>query len=198
MFEADKTFQPSRQYVYWKERMQEDGQDPSKITDSGANVQDGVRYVAANGVCSEASWPYDTKTVDVAPPASCDVEAAAHKLGSLNNIAVGDLDTIKRSLLLGVPVMIAIGVYKSFNWALTGKFGIIKMPNPVNVGDKNDPVDPFSGGHEMLIVGYHDFPGYFTVLNSWGTGWGNHGYGYLPYGYVSNTKFTYELCSLSN
>ena len=197
ILEPDKSFVPSRQYVYWKERLAEDGNDPTKITDSGADVEDAVKYVSQNGVCSEASWPYDPTKVDVAPPSSCDVEASAHKLGALTAIQVGNNNAIKNAILSGLPVMIAIGVYKSFECALTNETGVVFDPKPINYEDPNDPVDPFMGGHEILIVGFYDIPGFFTVLNSWGTSWGHGGYCYLPYSYVSNPKLTYELCCLS-
>lgn len=195
--ETDKTFNPSRAYVYYKERLVEDGNNPSGITDSGADVEDAVNYVAQYGVCSEASFPYNTANVDVAPPASCDVEAAQHKLGSLVTITAGDLTTIKHTLLSGDPVLLAIGVYQSFESAFTARTGIVKMPNPTNYEDPNDPVDPFLGGHQVLIVGYYDVTQTFTVLNSWGTSWGHGGFFYLPYNYVTNNQLTYELCCIA-
>lgn len=197
ILETDKSFNPSRQYVYWKERLIEDNDQPDKIQDSGANVEDGITYVSKNGVCSETSWPYDSTKTDIAPPDNCDTEAAQHKLGVLQSIDVGNPDDIKASILKGIPVLIAIGIYKSFESFWSSHTGIVKLPTPKNYEDPNDPVDPYQGGHEILIVGYHDvFGGYFTVLNSWGTGWGNRGYCYLPYSYVSNPKLTYQLCCL--
>jgi hypothetical protein len=197
ILESDKTFNPSRQYVYWKERLVENGGNAAAITDSGADVEDAVRYVAQYGVCSEASWPYNTATVDTPPPASCDVEAAKHTLGALSTIQVGDLTSIKTAICAGQPVMIAIGVYQSFESAATARTGVVKIPHPQQFEDPNDPVDPFLGGHEILIVGYTDSSKLFTVLNSWGTSWGHGGFCYLPYAYVSNPQLTYELCCLA-
>ncbi len=37
------------------------------------------------------------------------------------------------------------------------------------------------GGHCMLIVAFDDYYQSFTVKNSWGTGFGDHGYCYLSY-----------------
>lgn len=44
-------------------------------------------------------------------------------------------------------------------------------------------------GHSVVLVGYHKsakYPGggYFIFRNSWGTGWGDGGYGYMPFKYV--------------
>lgn len=54
-----------------------------------------------------------------------------------------------------------------------------------------DPRDSLSGGHAVLAVGYDDHhqcpnadEGALRIRNSWGTGWGDHGYGWLPYKYV--------------
>ena len=42
------------------------------------------------------------------------------------------------------------------------------------------------GGHAVMCVGYDDERGVFIVRNSWGTGWGDGGYFYMPYGYMTN------------
>lgn len=180
VLEKDKTFIPSRQYVYYKERQVE-----NNITDNGADVKDGINWVAQNGVCSEASWPYDTTTVNTAPPESCNVEAAKHKLGTLNAIDVGDLFTLRTCILTGIPVMIAIAVYQSFESKWANATGIISIPNTTT--------ETCLGGHEVLITGYNDIFGYFTFVNSWGTGWGNKGFGYIPYTYVTDKKLTWSL-----
>ncbi len=39
-----------------------------------------------------------------------------------------------------------------------------------------------AGGHFMLIVGYDDSQGCWLVKNSWGTGWGQGGFGQIGYG----------------
>ena len=41
------------------------------------------------------------------------------------------------------------------------------------------------GGHAVLAVGYSDPKGQLTVRNSWGSGWGDQGYFYMPYEYLT-------------
>jgi C1A family cysteine protease len=66
------------------------------------------------------------------------------------------------------------------------------IPYPVNSDD-------IIGGHAVVAVGYDDTlkicneargseetKGAFIIRNSWGTGFGDHGYCYLPYDYVLN------------
>jgi Papain family cysteine protease len=38
------------------------------------------------------------------------------------------------------------------------------------------------GGHVVLIVGYDDTAGCWIIKNSWGTGWGDSGFGLIAYG----------------
>jgi hypothetical protein len=45
-----------------------------------------------------------------------------------------------------------------------------------------DPSNHEEGGHFMLVIGYNDEQGYWRVKNSWGSAWGNNGYGRIAYG----------------
>ena len=44
--------------------------------------------------------------------------------------------------------------------------------------------NPIGGcGHAVLIVGYDNEKNAFKIVNSWGTGWGNEGYGWVHYNF---------------
>jgi C1A family cysteine protease len=44
------------------------------------------------------------------------------------------------------------------------------------------------GGHAVCFVGYDNTKSLLKFKNSWGTGWGDKGYGYLPYSYVLKNR----------
>ena len=48
--------------------------------------------------------------------------------------------------------------------------------------------DTVRGGHAICIVGYRE-DGRFIVRNSWGTGWGDKGFGYLDPAYITDAFF---------
>ena len=81
--------------------------------------------------------------------------------------------------------MFGFTVYASITQA--GTTGKIPYPSPG---------ESIRGGHAIVVAGYDDHlviknqpggpqtTGAFLIRNSWGTGWGDHGYGWLPYDYV--------------
>ena len=100
------------------------------------------------------------------------------------------LTAIKTNLAAGLPSMFGFTVYSSYTQASVANKGAI--PYPV-AGDK------VVGGHAIMAVGYNDSlvikntspgavatTGALLIRNSWGTGWGDGGYGWLPYAYVLN------------
>ena len=58
-------FVPSRLFIYYNERVIEGTVD----TDSGAQIRDGIKVVAKQGVPPETDWPYDIAKFADKPPA---------------------------------------------------------------------------------------------------------------------------------
>lgn len=187
----NKNFEPSRLYVYYKERVLENPYGP--ITDVGAIVTDAYNWVAQNGVCSELYWPYDESKVNEAPPALCDDAAKGHTVGSLFQIKMdADLhNTLAWCLVQKKPIMLAFGVYKSFS--NVGKDGVVPIPNPNRYNDPDDTMDPFYGGHEVVIIGFDNDKKLYTVANSWGEDWGDSGFFYLPYAFIDIPDLIYDF-----
>lgn len=193
----DKSFYPSRLYVYWKERFLENAERGS-ITDTGAIVDDACEWVNKHGVCSEDLWPYDISKVNVPPPKICDEEAMKHKIGSFYNISLNYKlkNTINYCLLNGLPVMMAFGIYESFYNIESD--GICPIPKPYYWYERSDdPNDAFMGGHEVTIIGFDNKKRLYEVANSWGKDFGDKGFFYIPYEYLDNSKLVYDFDVIS-
>ena len=176
-------FKPSRLFLYYQERLAEDpAHNPSNLTDSGADVVDGAEYVETHGICSELSWPYVIAKFNVAPPPACLSEAQEHKISGYQVLST--VDDVRHSLADGHPVLLGTTVYSSFE---TAHQGHIPMPKPH---------DQILGGHEMVIVGYDDRTKLLEVLNSWGPKWGDHGFCWIPYDYLTYPSAFTELTLL--
>ncbi len=180
ILEKDKSFIPSRLWVYYYERLAEEPHhDKNKLDDTGADVIDGEKYVQKHGVCSEGLWPYDITKYNCEPPAHCADDAMKHRIKSFAQISY---KSIKRFIATGTPVLVAVGIYESFDDQVHGR---VKLPNVAE--------ERLLGGHEMCIVGYDDTTKTFEVQNSWGPKWGDAGYCYLPYKYISSNTLCYEI-----
>lgn len=191
-----KKFDPSRMYVYYKERLLECGGRPDQITDSGAWVADGRKWAHEHGVCAEYLWPYNVDKVNDAPPEFCDSDAYYHKCGASYAITSDTLNAVKTCICKGEPVMMAFGVYRSFTTEMPAG-AIAPVPHPKAYQSYNDPQDPFEGGHEVVIIGYDDAKQLLTVANSWGEQWGDKGFFYMPYAFFTNNQLVYALDVLS-
>jgi len=162
----------SRLDLYFKTRVFE-GTSPEE--DAGCQIRDAMKVAATQGVVTEASWPYDPGLYDVEPPESVLSEAKDHKVQFYYRLT--SLRTIKASIVQGFPVVGGFSVPESISSAETVSTGIVHFPNPS---------EGFVGGHAVLFVGYDDHAGLVKFQNSWGRGWGDHGFGYLDYRYFND------------
>jgi len=167
-------FMPSRLFIYWNERFI----DGTVNKDAGSEIRTGIKTIAKQGVCSEAMWPYFTTKFRVKPSPECYKEALKHRAVTYMRVQQ-DLDHLKACLDEGYPIVFGFNVFASFMSKAVAKTGMVPMPKPK---EKN------VGGHCVVIVGYDDDMQCFIVCNSWGEEWGDKGYCYMPYAYITNKK----------
>ncbi len=178
--ESDIT--PSRLFIYYNGRALEN----TVSFDSGLFVRDGIKTVAKQGVCPESEWPYNISKFATRPTSACYTDAL--KFTSLNYFSLNqNLITFKDCLNSGFPITFGFTVYSSFETTAVDTTGIVPMPA------RKDSV---LGGHSVLLVGYSDSTSRFIFRNSWGSGWGDRGYGYLPYNYVTNPNLASDFWTI--
>ncbi|MCU0840873.1 MAG: cysteine protease [Thiobacillaceae bacterium] len=154
--------------------------------DTGAYLRDTMKAMVLFGIPPESHWKYDTAKYDQEPSAFLYAYAQAYqslryyRLDPAGTSTTTLLDRVKANLGAGLPPMFGFTVYSSIPGSGDGK-GDIPFPK---AGDK------VLGGHAVLAVGYDDnkkigaHKGALLIRNSWGTGWGASGYGWLPYQYL--------------
>jgi C1A family cysteine protease len=166
---GDPFVQLSRLFLYWHEREMEG----HVREDSGAYIRDGMKVLQKIGVCPEADFPYRPEHFADTPTQKAETDAAAYRIGEYHRVL--DLDALKAALAEGLPVVIGMKVYESFESEEVARTGKVPVPKK--------STERVLGGHAMLAVGYKDRgnAGYVIVRNSWGAGWGDQGYCYIPY-----------------
>jgi C1A family cysteine protease len=163
---------PSRLFIYYNERVIED----TVNEDAGAQIRNGMKTVAKQGVCPETDWPYIIKKFAVKPSDPCYKTAENHKILSYKRLEQ-DLNTMKTCLAEGYPFVFGFKIFSGFHKSGVAKTGIAPLPAQG---------ETVVGGHAVTCVGYDDDKGCFLVRNSWGENWGLEGYFWMPYEYLTS------------
>lgn len=147
--------------------------------DAGAEVRDGLKALQQTGVCPESDWPYIISKFAKKPTAIAFTDAAQYKIASYTRLST--LADVQTCLAGGNGVVIGFDVYESFESDAVAATGRVPMPLP---GEQ------LLGGHCVFVCGYKKDAswaggGYLIVKNSWGVDWGDKGYFYLPWAYVT-------------
>jgi C1A family cysteine protease len=176
-------FTPSRLYQYYNTRLIEN----TTGEDSGASIRDALKSIAKYGAIPEKTRPYDIDRFTEKP--STEEYLIGEKYQAIKYVLIDKpvltgqlrLKAIKQQVSMGLPLEFGTPVFDQIQ-RVNKNYPIIMMPSPW---------ESDIGGHAMVIVGYDDSMklgggqyGAFIIRNSWGTEWGNEGYGYLPYGYI--------------
>lgn len=158
--------------------------DSTNLGCNGGVLSRAWKWIAKNGICSDACYPYVSGGGDVPACSStctgksffnnptetkynCNGDAYSK---SRSWFGFGNTDQIKLEIKANGPVETGFTVYKDF---MSYKSGIYVHTT-----------GSMLGGHAVKIVGWgqQDGTNYWIVANSWGTSWGMNGYFYIKEG----------------
>jgi hypothetical protein len=133
--------------------------------DNGSSFYDNLTLLQEKGCAFWSTFPY-IMDYRMQPSEAVHREAARFKITEWKSVAV-DRDAIRMWLAKGHGVMAGFKAYENLG----------------NIGDDHiyRPSGGSNGYHGMLIMAYHDASRLFTVLNSWGTEFGDNGKLYFRY-----------------
>ncbi len=157
--------------------------------DSGASLRDTVKVIQKLGVCREEFWPYACYQTAFMrkPPQVCYDAAKGNTVSVYEKLEdPTDIRQIRASLDQNYPIVFGFKIFKqSFEIQATWSRGNMEMPGYY----PDEPV----GNHAVVAVGYNDVTKRVTVLNSWGHDWGDNGYFYMPYDFITNKNYCFDF-----
>lgn len=150
-----------------------------KGKNKGTTLPETFYFVASKGACTIKYFPISTTDCSTQPN---DTQKAAAALYKGNEwLWMSGVNNFKKQISEGNVVVINIYTHPDFK--------NISQSNPVF--DVALSSSSGLGRHAIALIGYDDSMGEngaFKFINSWGTGWGLNGYGWISYDLMNNTK----------
>jgi len=170
------TFSPA--YIYNQIKLPEPPNDdltPEEIARlprggcrSGSTFPDALDVLTRFGAAPMSEFNYDGGDCIRQPNAALRQRSQEYAIASWRRVNVQDLTEVKSHVAGSFPVLIGIEVDDAFQSLAQGQ-------TYASFSGQS------SGGHALVIVGYDDQRGGFKVINSWGTTWGDGGFGWISY-----------------
>jgi C1A family cysteine protease len=151
--------------------------------DNGSSFEANFSILTTQGQPRMRFMPYSDLDWLSQPSAQAKADAANFKVANYGVLVApgqtqpipNDINTFKLWLDSGNPLVIGIAV---------------DAQDFFNLSPTNDTYDEFIGitvgYHGITLVGYDDTRQAFKFVNSWGTGWGVNGYGWISYDMITN------------
>jgi len=169
----DDNYDLSESWIYWMSKKI----DPWPY-EEGTSIRYAMKVLHKIGVPTEEAWSYGTQHTD--PKVWAPMIAKWGLIKSYERIT--SLQELKQALKFG-PVAIGIACFEEI--FRTNQYGFVEMPkNPQYC----------YGGHAVCVVSYNDVAQQVKFKNSWGTAWGDKGYGRLSYEYIQNYMWDAWIC----
>lgn len=134
---------------------------------AGLSIAHALNVLRDNGIAPIASFPYRTDLCGSMPGADVQRAAMRHRISTWAKVHEHDASELKSFLAARHPVILSVRVDDALQNLHGQKYA-------QRGGDAR-------GDHALLLVGYDDTKHAWKVLNSWGSEWGERGYGWIDY-----------------
>ena len=175
-FSSATTFSPA--WIYNQVKVPGPCNNPRDPDDCGARVSDALDLMISKGTATLSTMPYRDSDYQARPSTQAEQEAARFK--ALSETRVASVQQMKGALANRHAIVLSgMPIYQSF-YSLSGSSSVY-----------SDLRGQVRGRHAVTLVGYDDarFGGAFKVINSWGTGWGDGGFFWIPYSIYTDPRF---------
>jgi C1A family cysteine protease len=190
---------PSPLFTYYNTRLLQN----TVNQDSGGSIRNAIKAIAKYGVITERQWPYDISKFTNEPHKNLYTQAGRFQALGYKRITDGSLEEMLQCLDEGYPFVFGMLISKEFISAEVIKTGLItKVPTSpilrrgklVYLLDKEDPI----GSHCLTCVGwkYINNKKHFILQNSWSEKYGDKGYCYVPFEYVTNPALSTDFWTI--
>jgi hypothetical protein len=129
-----------------------------------------AQFLKSTGVPDDSCMPYMASAgAEVSCKKACsNVSSRVVKISSFSHptTSARDMAALRAALQKG-PLVTTMSVYSDF---MNYRRGIYKHVS-----------GSYAGGHAIALIGFNDKDRYFIIRNSWGTTWGESGYGRISY-----------------
>lgn len=145
----------------------------------GSNVQTLMDYARDTGVVPDTSYPYNAGLSGCRISVVRDWKSLITRISEWKTLDLKSdgVAAMKDWISTKGPLATAMSsIYEDFR--LFSGDGVYKW-NGTSPKIKPNGVDQ---GHAVCVIGYDDSRQAWLIKNSWGTGWGSHGFAYVAYG----------------
>ena len=172
--------EPSKLFLY-RVSLQSQG----TTHDVGASLRTTLKALVRCGTPPENHWPYEPERLSEVPIEPF-LASFARDYASICYVRLDKNTATGLETLLRVKSFLAAGFPSAFGFTVPSF--LFSEPD---VAFRPD-TDGVRGGQAVVAVGYDDTrrigsqTGALLIRSSWGTGWGDEGYGWLPFAFVEN------------
>lgn len=158
---------------------------------SGASLTDAVNLLKTQGDCLAETFDSSTGDCDVLPSSEVKGEANFYKIKDYaalfapSDPAELKIDKIRKSLVSNKPVLVGM--------QLTTSFFLMTEDDEIWSAGADEGEDE-SFGHAMVVVAYDEVEGYFEIMNSFGTEWGDQGFIKIKYDeFAKRCRYAFQI-----
>lgn len=186
----------SERFIYYNARIaaqKRRGEEGQPLEDKGTSFFDVIGTMGSEGICLEKLCEYSTdETINERPSEEAYLDAKSRLVTVAKNVNLEEGD-IKSALDEGYPVAVSVKLFSNF---VDNHGGFVSLPDEEEVKAAKVDAD-YEHNHAMVICGYSDENRVFVVRNSWGADFGDKGYCYMPYSYITDNFLTNQACVIT-